>query len=50
MEKETEKAYRDLQKLLGPSVASWLDRTIGIVLARTRAVSAASVSWDRTRS
>ena len=50
MEKETVRAYKSLQKLLGPTVASWLDSTLGITLAKTRAVSAVSISRDRPRS
>jgi hypothetical protein len=49
MEKETAKAYKSLQKLLGPIASSWLDTSLGVILAKTRAVSAVSISHDNPR-
>lgn len=46
MEKETAKAYKSLQKLLGPAAAKWLDSSLGMTLTKTRATSAASISRD----
>lgn len=43
MEKETAKAYKSLQKLIGPTAASFLDRRVGITLAKSRAISAVSI-------
>ena len=44
MEKETAKTYRGLQKQLGPVASSWLDLSIGVILARARATAAASIA------
>lgn len=43
MEKETAKTYKGLQQLIGPVAASWLDSSIGLILTKTRAVSAVSI-------
>ena len=44
MEKETAQAYKALQRLIGPVAANWLDTQISYTLAKTRAVSAASIA------
>lgn len=44
MEKETAQAYKALQHLIGPVAANWLDTQISYTLAKTRAVSAASIA------
>jgi hypothetical protein len=46
MEKETAKAYKELQLLLNPLAASWLDSSIALALTKTRAISAASIARD----
>lgn len=49
MEKETAKAYKALQKLLGPAAAKWLDSSLGVILAKARATSAVSISRPSPR-
>jgi len=44
MEKDTAKAYKRLQKILGPSRAQWLDNQIALTLTQARAISASSIS------
>jgi len=46
MEKETAKAYKEIQLLAGPTAASWLDISIGLILTKIRAFSAASIARD----
>ena len=49
MAKETSKAYKELQSLLIPSEASWLDTNLGLIFAKTRALSAISIAKDTPR-
>jgi len=44
MEKDTAKAYKKLQKLLGPARAQWLDTQIALTLTQARAISAGSIA------
>jgi hypothetical protein len=44
MEKDTAKAYKKLQKLLGPTRAQWLDTQIALTLTQARAISASSIA------
>jgi hypothetical protein len=50
MEKSTAQTYKSLQKLIGPSAASWLDTAIGLALTKTRAASAASITKSRPQN
>ena len=50
MEPTTAKAYKELQHLLTPSIASWLDTMVGLALVKTRAISAASIATETPRS
>ncbi|PVH67463.1 hypothetical protein DL98DRAFT_443562, partial [Cadophora sp. DSE1049] len=43
MEKETAKAYKALQDLLGPSRAKWLDSYIASTLTQARGIAATSI-------
>lgn len=44
MEKETARAFKGFQKLLGPAIAGRLSQDLGTLLARFRASSASSIS------
>ena len=44
MEKTTAKAYKSLQKLIGPIAAGHLDQSLGTILTKARAYSAASIA------
>ncbi len=46
MEKQTAKTYKNLQALIGPVGSSWLSIQIAIILAKTRANSAISISQE----
>lgn len=46
MEKETAKTYKNLQQLVGPIAASWLDSSIALHLLRSRSAAAASIAKD----
>ena len=46
MEKETTKSYKALQALLGPIGSAFLNTSIAIILAKTRAISALSIAKD----
>jgi hypothetical protein len=46
MEKDTSKAYKGLQKLLGPIKAQWLDSLIALTLTQARAQAAASIARE----
>jgi hypothetical protein len=50
MEKETAKAYKELQQLLSPVAASWLDASIALALTKTRASSAASIARESPKT
>jgi hypothetical protein len=43
---QTAQTYKGLQKLIGPTSASWLDSSIGLILTRTRAFSAISIAKE----
>jgi hypothetical protein len=44
LEKDSAQAYKGLQKLLGPSKASWLDSTIALALTQIQSQSAVSIA------
>ena len=46
MESGTSKAYKSLQKLLGPARAHWLDNQIALTLTQARATAAASIAQN----
>lgn len=49
MEKETAKTYKGLQKQLDPVASSWLDMSIGVILAKLRATATASIARANPR-
>jgi len=44
MEKDTAKSYKAIQKLVGPTAASYMDTSIGLALTRSRALAAAFIA------
>ena len=50
LEKESAQAYKNLQKTVGPTAASWLDSSISLALLRTQASSAASIARAKPRT
>lgn len=50
MEKDTAQAYKQLQKLIGPVAAHWLDTSISLILLRSRTTAAISIAKNRPRA
>lgn len=60
LEKSTASYYKEIQQLIRPIMASWLDAQLGLILTKTRAQSAVSIaskmprpseaSWAATRA
>ncbi|TLD04235.1 uncharacterized protein PgNI_12153, partial [Pyricularia grisea] len=50
MEKDTTQAYKQLQKLIDPVAAHWLDTSISLILLRSRTTAAFSIIKDRPRT
>jgi hypothetical protein len=43
---ESAQTYKGLQALIGPTAASWLDSSIGLILTKSRAFSAISIAKE----
>nr|AFI41156.1 reverse transcriptase [Pyricularia oryzae]AFI41157.1 reverse transcriptase [Pyricularia oryzae]AFI41158.1 reverse transcriptase [Pyricularia oryzae] len=50
MEKDTAQAYKQIQKLIGPVAAHWLDTSISLILLRSRTTAAISIAKNRPRA